>query len=397
MSIAPSATRAPATIWWARLAETPGRSASSSRRHLEQLGDPLARGRSRGGCARTNGPSPGRRRPADPRQRPERLRGRHRVVGRAAAQQRAGVAGDLGADLLAQLAHRLVVGWPVAEGSRVSRPAPSGSDQATSGDSSSPPAISRDPPPMSKTARRPEDHPNQRRTARKVSRASSSPDSTLMLHARATLDVVEHLVGVAASRTAEVAKAQHLLAALVLGHDQGLRDELGQRLEARARRPRRPRRGARPAAAAPCRRTPAAAPHHRGRRRRGGAPCWSRCRARPGACRPRYRPEHGSSVVGFAVPEVDLVFPRAWVEFDDPADDEPGVPLRPDLADLELDLHLRPRAARASTTTSPDAGCCTLGAHFSDKDDEKRVAGSGSSGSTTRPGSDVRGAAGVGR
>ena len=58
-------------------------------------------------------------------------------------------------------------------------PAPSGSDCATSGASSEPTAISSEPPPMSKTASRPEDQPNQRRTARKVSRASSSPGQHL--------------------------------------------------------------------------------------------------------------------------------------------------------------------------------------------------------------------------
>ena len=42
------------------------------------------------------------------------------------------------------------------------------------------------------------------------------------------------------------------------------------------------------------------------------------------------------------VPEVDLVFPRAYVEFADPADEDPGLPLRPDLADVELHVHLRP-------------------------------------------------------
>ena len=47
------------------------------------------------------------------------------------------------------------------------------------------------------------------------------------------------------------------------------------------------------------------------------------------------------------MPEVPLDFPRAWVEFPDPADaDQPA-----------------------------GVGCCTLGAHFSDKDDEKRVKG----------------------
>src|SRR5437868_6748342 len=52
--------------------------------------------------------------------------------------------------------------------SRVSRPAPSGSEKAASGSSSIPTAISSEPPPMSTTSNRPDDQPNQRRTARKV-------------------------------------------------------------------------------------------------------------------------------------------------------------------------------------------------------------------------------------
>ena len=40
-------------------------------------------------------------------------------------------------------------------------------------------ATSSDPPPMSRTSRRPASHPYQRRAARKVSRASSTPDSTV--------------------------------------------------------------------------------------------------------------------------------------------------------------------------------------------------------------------------
>ena len=73
------------------------------------------------------------------------------------------------------------------------------------------------------------------------------------------------------------------------------------------------------------------------------------------------------------MPEVDLVFPRAFVEFADPADDDQV--FRCDLTWLTSATRASSaRAARASTPTSPDTGCCTLGAHFADKDDEKRVA-----------------------
>ena len=213
------------------------------------------------------------------------------MVGRAAAQQRAGVVGDLGADLLAQLAQRLLAGRPVARSARGSAGRhPRGSDQATSGDSSSPPAISSEPPPMSKTARRPEDQPNQRRTARKVSRASSSPGSTLIVDAGALLDVAR-----------------------------------ARRRSCRRRGPPRWRRSRSPRSPCPRRassawptnsvsastpssadgavlvevlgqpqlllvaRTPASA-RRRGRRpRRAGGPCWSRCRAHRGACPHGYR------------------------------------------------------------------------------------------------------------
>ena len=57
---------------------------------------------------------------------------------------------------------------------------------------------------------------------------------------------------------------------------------------------------------------------------------------------------HGSAAdlgteTGSAVPETPLDTARIWVEFADPADSEPALPLRPDLADVELDVHLRQR------------------------------------------------------
>ena len=48
--------------------------------------------------------------------------------------------------------------------------------------------------------------------------------------------------------------------------------------------------------------------------------------------------------------------------------------MRPHLADVELDVHLRAGLPRHLRRARPTPGCCTLGAHFSDKDDEKRVA-----------------------
>jgi hypothetical protein len=73
------------------------------------------------------------------------------------------------------------------------------------------------------------------------------------------------------------------------------------------------------------------------------------------------------------VPEVDLVFPRAWVEFRDPAD--PRQVFRCDLTWLTSSWTcIFGRGCRGIFADRPDDGCCTLGAHFSDDDDEARVA-----------------------
>jgi len=72
------------------------------------------------------------------------------------------------------------------------------------------------------------------------------------------------------------------------------------------------------------------------------------------------------------VPEVDLVFPRAWVEFADPADDSQV--FRCDLTFLTSNwMCIFGQGCCGIYADRPDDGCCTLGAHFSDEDDEKRV------------------------
>ena len=73
------------------------------------------------------------------------------------------------------------------------------------------------------------------------------------------------------------------------------------------------------------------------------------------------------------MPEVDLVFPRAYVEFVDPAD--PDQVMRCDLTWLtSAYMCIFGQGCQGIYKTAPDTGCCTLGAHFADKDDEKRVA-----------------------
>jgi hypothetical protein len=74
------------------------------------------------------------------------------------------------------------------------------------------------------------------------------------------------------------------------------------------------------------------------------------------------------------VPEVDLVFPRAFVEFADPGDADQV--FRCDLTWLTSRYHcIFGQGCRGIYADAPDTGCCTLGAHFADKDDERRVAG----------------------
>lgn len=72
------------------------------------------------------------------------------------------------------------------------------------------------------------------------------------------------------------------------------------------------------------------------------------------------------------MPEVPLDFPRAWVEFTNPADESEI--LRCDLTWLTSSWTCVFGSGCAGIyADSPDVGCCTLGAHFSDRDDEARV------------------------
>ena len=73
------------------------------------------------------------------------------------------------------------------------------------------------------------------------------------------------------------------------------------------------------------------------------------------------------------MPEVPLDFPRAWVEFPDPADDEQA--FRCDLTWLTSSWEcIFFDGCQGIYADQPaGVGCCTLGAHFSEKKDEKRV------------------------
>ena len=71
-------------------------------------------------------------------------------------------------------------------------------------------------------------------------------------------------------------------------------------------------------------------------------------------------------------PEVPLDFPRAWGEFPDPVDAEQVY--RCDLTWLTSRWTcIYGRGCHGIDKTKPDGGCCVLGAHYSDKADEKRA------------------------
>ena len=72
------------------------------------------------------------------------------------------------------------------------------------------------------------------------------------------------------------------------------------------------------------------------------------------------------------MPEVPLDFPRAFVEFIDPANESQL--FRCDLTWLTSRwLCIYGRGCGGIIAGRPDDGCCSLGAHFSDQDDRKRV------------------------
>jgi hypothetical protein len=82
------------------------------------------------------------------------------------------------------------------------------------------------------------------------------------------------------------------------------------------------------------------------------------------------------------VPEVSPNFPRAWVEFPDPAsfdpeeDESPDTVFRCDITWLTSSYTcIFGRGCQGIDANRPDDGCCTLGAHFSEDADLERVRG----------------------
>ena len=72
------------------------------------------------------------------------------------------------------------------------------------------------------------------------------------------------------------------------------------------------------------------------------------------------------------MPETPLDAPRTWAEFADPAD--PDQRFRVDLSWLCSSWTcIFGSGCKGIYADRPDDGCCTLGAHFTDKDDLARV------------------------
>ena len=84
---------------------------------------------------------------------------------------------------------------------------------------------------MSNTASRPDDQPNQRRTARNVSLASSSPVSTIELDVGLVDHRAQHLVGVARLADRRRGERDHRLAPLVLRLHESAADERDERVD----------------------------------------------------------------------------------------------------------------------------------------------------------------------
>jgi hypothetical protein len=78
--------------------------------------------------------------------------------------------------------------------------------------------------------------------------------------------------------------------------------------------------------------------------------------------------------IGARPPEVPLDFPRAWIEFPDPADPDGTTIFRCDLTWLTSRWTcIYGSGCHGIDASKPDDGCCVLGAHFADKDDEKNT------------------------
>ncbi len=206
--MASESTTAPATIWNVRSAVMPGSAGRASAGILREARGPVVElppGEHvafRGSDALLDGAG-------EPRERADRLRGADDVVGRRQVAERADRVREHAAGVSrAGVPPGRSEGGSSGRNATVERPAPRGSERATSGTSSMPCAISSEPPPMSKSRIRSADQPYQRRTARKVRRASSSPESTCSSTPVSRATRASTSSPFAASRMADVAKGR---------------------------------------------------------------------------------------------------------------------------------------------------------------------------------------------
>ena len=235
---------------------------------------------------------------------------------------------------------------------------------------------------MSRTSSRPALQPNQRRTARKVSRASSSPREHLQVDAGALADRSSTSEPVRRLADRRGDEGQQLVAALLLGLVAGLLDRLEQRLLPRLRQH----------AVVPDvlgePQQPAVVVHRRRVRAAVGVDHQQVHGVRSDVQHPE---PHGAQSAGSALraaalrrclgwpvtrrrhpTEVPLDFAREWVEFTDPADPEHLV--RADLTWLTSAWTcIFGRGCAGVVEGRPDDGCCSHGAFFTDDDDLARV------------------------
>src|SRR3954465_4673541 len=221
---------------------------------------------------------------------------------------------------------------------------------------------------MSRQTRLPALHPNQRRTARNVRRASSSPARTFSETWASFATRLSTLALLPASRTAEVAKASSSSHSRSSASWRAL-------FAARTRR------------SAPfSRRSPFLSMYSARRssdlRECCGYGCAPRCASMtsrwtvfdPTSSTPsRMRLTLGATYAQRVPrPEVSLDFPREWIEFADPAD--PDHWIRADLTWLcSRWTCIFGRGCHGTVEGQASTGCCNHGAYFSDKADRKRV------------------------
>ena len=223
---------------------------------------------------------------------------------------------------------------------------------------------------MSATSNRPLLQPNQRRTARKVSRASSSPlsSSSRTPVSRSTSAITSSPLG--ASRMAEVANpvscetpASSAITVESRTNETSVETAEGSDLAGGGEIL-----NGRSSIFAGMRR-------HRGpAMARIDDQQVDRVRSDVENTKAHLHTVPGDARRLIGVAEVDLGFPRTWLEFTDP--DDPARIFRCDTTRLTSRWQcIFGAGCPGIYADSPNVGCCALGAHFADDDDQQRVLG----------------------